>query len=133
MATSKTILMMDDDQELSQVVQAYLERAGYRVLLAGDGEEGLARARQAAPDLVVLDMLMPRLSGFAVLERLRDDGARMPVVMLTANDSSQHRAYAEFLGVDEFLGKPCPLPRLLDVVRRLCPAPVPVPVPATAS
>lgn len=128
MRTLHTILVVENDQELAQVVQGFLGRAGYRVLLAEDGEAGLALARETRPNLVILDMLMARLNGFAVLERLRADGADMPVVMLTANDGPQHRAYAEFLGVDEFHAKPLPLPRLLEVVRRFCPAPEPAAV-----
>lgn len=126
MPTRKTILVMDEDPDLLQVLRQFLEWSGYRVLLASDGREGLALAHTAEPDLVLLDMLMPGLNGFAVLERFRADEAEVPVVMLGHNDSQQHRAYAEFLGADDFLRKPFPLGQLLEMVRRFCPAAEPV-------
>jgi DNA-binding response OmpR family regulator len=131
MRTTPTIIVIDDDQDLRAILQGYLERQGYRVLPAGDGEEGLALARDTGPDLVILDMLMPRLNGFAVLERLKEAGPEAPrVIMLTANDARDHRAYARFLGVDDFLLKPCPLARLLESVQRLAPLPRPGSAPA---
>ena len=127
MLTSRTILVMDDDQDVLSLLQRFLENHGYQVRLASDGEEGLALARELRPDLVLLDMLMPRLSGFGVLVRLKADGEAAPsVIMMTANGSQQHQSYAHFLGVDDYLTKPFPLARLLEAVQRLCPLPQPM-------
>jgi DNA-binding response OmpR family regulator len=99
-----------------------LERQGYRILTAGDGNQGLALAEREAPDLVVVDMMMPRKSGFLVLEKLKSRNAARPrVIMVTANEGSRHRAYAELLGVDDYLRKPFALDVLLESVQRLCP------------
>jgi DNA-binding response OmpR family regulator len=131
MLTPRTILVMDDDQDVLGLLQSFLESHGYQVRLASDGEDGLALAREAQPDLVVLDMLMPRLSGFGVLERLKADGeAAPPVIMMTAHGGRQHQSYAQFLGVDDYLTKPFPLARLLEAVQRLCPLPQPEATPA---
>ena len=130
MLTHKTVLVMDDDHDLLALLGGVLERQGYHVRLAADGEEGLRLAREARPDLVILDMLMPRLSGFAVLERLKTEEAAPPVIMITANGGRQHQSYAQFLGADDYLTKPFPLARLLESVQRLCPLRQPESMPA---
>jgi DNA-binding response OmpR family regulator len=118
----KTVLLVDDDAEIVQALQAVLERKGYRVLTAADGNEGLAMAEREAPDLVLVDMMMPRKSGFLVLETLKRRGPASPrVIMITGNEGSRHKAYAEHLGVDDYFRKPFELERLLDSVKRLCP------------
>jgi DNA-binding response OmpR family regulator len=91
---------------------------------AVDGTSGLAAAEREAPDLVVVDMMMPRTSGFWVLEKLKQRPTPGPrVVMITANEGVKHRAYAEMLGVDDYLCKPFPVERLLESILRLCPLP----------
>jgi DNA-binding response OmpR family regulator len=122
MAAAKTILLIDDDPDIVQAMRTILERAGYRVLAAHDGNAGLAVAEREAPDLVVVDMMMPRKSGFLVLEKLKSrKQAAPPVIMITANEGSRHRAYAEMLGVDDYLRKPFAMDKLLETVQRLCP------------
>jgi len=80
----------------------------------------LAMAEKESPDLVVLDMMMPKRSGFLVLERLRRAKQEMlPVIMITANEGSRHRAYAEMLGVSEYLRKPFAMDKLIESVDRL--------------
>ncbi|MCS7167266.1 MAG: response regulator [Gemmatales bacterium] len=119
---AKTVLLVDDDPEIVQSMRVVLESRGYRVLTAEDGNAGLALAEKHQPDLVVVDMMMPRKSGFIVLEKLkaRKEGAPR-VIMITANEGSRHRAYAELLGVDDYIRKPFGLDQLLDSVQRLCP------------
>jgi DNA-binding response OmpR family regulator len=118
------LVLIDDDADLRDSARAVLQLAGYCVLTAGDGEAGLALAERHGPAVVVVDMMMPRLSGFVVLERLRArPGGGPRVVMVTGNDGRRHRAYAEFLGAAEYLVKPFPLARLVEAVRRLCPPP----------
>jgi DNA-binding response OmpR family regulator len=122
MSTSKTILLVDDDPEVCTGLGTILEGRGYRVLTAGDGNLGLALAEREAPDLVVVDMMMPKKSGFLVLEKVKGrPGGAPPVIMITANEGARHRAYAEQLGVDDYLCKPFDMERLLASVQRLCP------------
>jgi DNA-binding response OmpR family regulator len=121
MATPRTVLLVDDDADIVSAMRAVLERHGYRVLTAGDGNAGLATAEREAPDLVVVDMMMPKKSGFLVLEKLKGRGDGPPVIMITANEGSRHKAYAEALGADDYLRKPFAMDRLLESVTRLCP------------
>jgi len=116
----KRILLVDDDPEIVESMKLALEARGYNVILARDGNQGLAMAEREDPDLVILDMMMPRRSGFLVLERLRRT-RRVPmrVIMITANEGSRHKAYAEMLGVDDYIRKPFAMDRLLDSVDRL--------------
>jgi DNA-binding response OmpR family regulator len=86
MSTPKTVLIADDDEDILNLVRFRLERDGLRVLLARDGQQALQTARDERPDLCVLDVMMPKLSGLEVLAQLRrdPDTAAMPVIMLTA-------------------------------------------------
>ena len=116
----RRILLVDDDHEIVQSMKAVLESRGYAILVARDGNQGLAMAEQEAPDLVVLDMMMPKRSGFLVLEKLRRGNPNpVRVIMITANEGSRHKAYAEMLGVDDYIRKPFAMDRLLDSVDRL--------------
>jgi DNA-binding response OmpR family regulator len=124
MGAVKTILLVDDDAEIVGAMQTVLEKKGYRVLTAADGNRGLAIAERAAPDLIVVDMMMPRKSGFLVLEKLKGRPAHAPpVIMITANEGVRHQAHAEMLGVDDYLRKPFAMDQLLASVERLCPLP----------
>lgn len=118
----KKILLVDDNAEILATVRCALENQGYSVLTAADGNAGLALAERDAPDLVIVDMMMPMKSGFLVLEKLKGRGAASPkVVMITANEGIRHRAYAEGLGVDDYIRKPFAMDALLQAVARLCP------------
>ena len=112
--------MVDDDHEISESMRLALESRGYHILVARDGNQGLAMAERENPDLVILDMMMPKRSGFLVLEKLRRTHVvPMRVIMITANEGSRHKAYAEMLGVDDYLRKPFGMDRLLESVDRL--------------
>ena len=116
----KRILLVDDDTEIIEAMRYALEAKGYRISVARDGNQGLALAEREDPDLVILDMMMPKRSGFLVLERLRRTRpVPVRVIMITANEGSRHKAYAEMLGVDDYIRKPFPMDRLLDSVNRL--------------
>ena len=119
-APAKRILLVDDDTEIVESMRIALETKGYAILVARDGNQGLAMAEREDPDLVILDMMMPKRSGFLVLEKLRRT-RRVPVrvIMITANEGSRHKAYAEMLGVDDYLRKPFAMDRLLESVHRL--------------
>jgi DNA-binding response OmpR family regulator len=117
---SKRILLVDDDAEIVESLRLALESNGYTVLIARDGNQGLALTERENPDLVILDMMMPKRSGFLVLERMRRTReSPMRVIMITANEGSRHKAYAEMLGVDDYIRKPFPMDRLIDSVQRL--------------
>ncbi len=116
----KRILLVDDDPDIVESIRAALESCGYEVLIARDGNQGLVLAETENPDLVILDMMMPKRSGFLVLERLRRT-RRVPIriIMITANEGSRHKAYAEMLGVDDYIRKPFAMDRLLESVQRV--------------
>jgi DNA-binding response OmpR family regulator len=118
--TKKRILLVDDDREIVESMRIALESSGYEILVARDGNQGLAMAERDNPDLVILDMMMPKRSGFLVLEKVRRSRpVPLRVIMITANEGSRHKAYAEMLGVDDYIRKPFAMDRLLDSVDRL--------------
>jgi DNA-binding response OmpR family regulator len=113
-------LLVDDDLEIVEAMRYALEGAGFQVSIARDGNQGLAMAETQQPDLMVLDMMMPKRSGFLVMEHLRRAGISSPkIIMITGNEGNRHQQYAELLGVDEYIRKPFPMERLLDAARRL--------------
>lgn len=99
------VLLVDDDAELLALLEEFLRGEGFEVVTAGDGEAGLKAARERAPDLVVLDVMLPRLGGFDVLRRLREASA-MPVLMLSARGEPVDRIVGLELGADDYLAKP---------------------------
>src|ERR671937_1252728 len=118
MAEQKTILVVDDDSELADGLRVVLERQGYRVVQARDGQQGKQVIYNQRPDLVILDMMMPRMGGYPVLEHFRDKKDAPPIIMITANEGSRHKAYAEYLGVVDYIRKPFAMERLLESVQR---------------
>ena len=118
MAEQKLVLIVDDDHELSDGIRAVLENQGHKVLQARDGQQGQNLIYQQRPDLVILDMMMPRKGGYPVLEHFRDKKDAPPIIMITANEGSRHKAYAEYLGVIDYIRKPFAMERLLDAVDR---------------
>lgn len=119
-AKRQRVLIVDDDQEIVESVRFALEANNFDVLIARDGNQGLAMAEKEDPDLVILDMMMPKRSGFLVLEKLRRTRpVPLRVIMITANEGSRHKAYAEMLGVDDYIRKPFAMDRLMDSVKRL--------------
>ena len=118
--SGKRILLVDDDAEIVESLRLALESNGYNVLIARDGNQGLALSERENPDLVILDMMMPKRSGFLVLEKMRRTRETpLRVIMITANEGSRHKAYAEMLGVDDYIRKPFPMDRLIESVQRL--------------
>lgn len=119
-SATKRVLLVDDDAEIIESIRYALESKGYQILVARDGNQGLAMAEREDPDLVILDMMMPKRSGFLVLEKLRRTRpVPMRVIMITANEGSRHKAYAEMLGVDDYIRKPFAMDRLLESVQKL--------------
>ncbi len=119
-AARKKILIVDDDREIVESMRIALDASGFEIVVARDGNQGLAMAEREDPDLVILDMMMPKRSGFLVLEKLRRTRpVPLRVIMITANEGNRHKAYAETLGVDDYIRKPFAMDRLLDSVTRL--------------
>jgi DNA-binding response OmpR family regulator len=117
MQNSRTVLVIDDDPDIREALQIVLEDRGYRVVSAPDGDSGIREALHHRPDLVIVDMMMPRTSGFVVLEHLKHHHQlSTPIIMLTGNESDQQREYAMFLGVDEYMSKPIQSAQLLRSV-----------------
>lgn len=120
----KVILLVDDDSEIVESMRTVLENKGYRVLVARDGNAGLTVAERENPDLIVLDMMMPKKSGFLVLEKLKGRlGGLIPTVMITGNEGSRHRAYAEMLGVRDYLRKPFAMEKLVKSIEKILEGP----------
>ncbi len=99
------VLVVEDDADVARVVRAYLERDGFSVAVESDGESGLRHAIAEPPDLVVLDWMLPRLSGLEVLQRLRRS-ASTPVIVLTARSDETDRVIGLELGADDYVVKP---------------------------
>ena len=117
--TDKTILIIDDDREIAAMLNGVLQNNGYRVFLAQNGVEGQRQIETLKPDLVITDMMMPRMGGFPVLEYLKTLETPPAVIMITANEGGRHKAYAEMLGVSDYLRKPFPMEVLLESIRRI--------------
>src|SRR5215211_9076349 len=116
----KAILLVDDDNEIVESMRTVLESRGYRIMVARDGNAGLSVAERENPDLIVLDMMMPKKSGFLVLEKLKGrPGGLIPTIMITGNEGSRHRAYAEFLGVKDYIRKPFALEKLVRSIEKI--------------
>jgi DNA-binding response OmpR family regulator len=112
-----TILVVDDDPDCREIAARLLERAGYRTRRAASGEECMRIALAEPIDVVLLDVMMPGMDGFAVCEALRQAGQRIPIILLTASDEMDTRLEGMHLGVSEFLTKPINRVELLARVR----------------
>jgi len=118
---AKTILVVDDERHIVRLVEVNLERAGYEVTAAYDGQEAVASAQAERPDMIILDVMMPRMDGFEALKELRSDSRTkdIPIIMLTAKaqDADIFKGWAS--GVDSYLTKPFNPRELLAFVDRI--------------
>jgi chemosensory pili system protein ChpA (sensor histidine kinase/response regulator) len=116
------VLVVDDSVTVRRVSQRVLERSGYAVVLARDGLDALEKLQTASPAVVLLDIEMPRMDGFELLRRLRQDPQtrELPVVMITSRSADKHREYALQLGATAYLGKPFNESELLTLLKQLC-------------
>jgi two-component system alkaline phosphatase synthesis response regulator PhoP len=115
--TAPTILVVDDEPNIVELVRLYLRSEGYQVEVAYDGREALEKASTLHPDLVVLDVMMPELDGYEVTRRLRQDGGKTPVIMLTAKGEDADKVEGLDLGADDYLAKPFNPRELVSRVR----------------
>ena len=116
----KTILIVDDDEDIRSSISLTIRAEGAKVVTAGDGIEALGICQHTELDAIILDVMLPRQSGFLVLERIQELEYPPPVVMVTANQGKRHMTYAESLGVKAYLYKPVAVQRLVDTVVELC-------------
>jgi DNA-binding response OmpR family regulator len=113
------VLVVEDDQAMASSLTWGLEAEGYVVDVAGNGEDGLWKARESAHDVIVLDVMLPRLDGYQVCQRLREQGVWTPILMLTAMDDDLDHAEGLDSGADDYLTKPFSYPILLAHLRSL--------------
>jgi DNA-binding response OmpR family regulator len=115
----RVIMVVEDDPSMIRLIAEGLEPMGFEILSATDGNRGLACVEFYRPDLVILDLMMPKRSGLLVLEGMREMDQYIPAIMITGNDGSRHRHYAEILGVDAYLNKPIRIEVLVRTVQRI--------------
>ena len=114
------VLIADEDPDLQQIVDARLQAAGYRTLMAFDGEQALDMAASQAPAVILLDLMMPKLTGFDVLARLRDRGGEGPrIIVVSARERDEDVTRAFGLGADDFVSKPFNPDELVARIARL--------------
>jgi len=113
------LLVVEDEPKAAAALQKGLTEAGFEVDVAGDGEEGLTLARAAAYDLLILDVMLPKLDGFGVIEHLRKAGKDVPILVLTARDEVPDRVKGLELGADDYLVKPYSFAELMARVKTL--------------
>lgn len=118
---SKTILIIEDEKAIQNIIKAFLEDAGYTTVLADDGLEGIEQFHKCSPDLVLLDLMLPKIDGFAVCELIRKESS-IPVIMLTARDDDDSQIKGFDALADDYITKPFTMPlvmrRIEAVLRR---------------
>lgn len=121
MPGKKRILVVDDEPGITATLRARLEASGYEVLLASDGESGLQQAREEKPDLILLDIMLPKRDGYSICRLLKFDNRfqHIPVIMLTARTQERDRSLGRKTGADAYVTKPFDTAQLLDTIRRL--------------
>lgn len=116
MPERKKILVIDDEASIREILAIQLSRMGYEVTIAADGEEGVEAFRNDRPDLILLDLMMPRMDGLCVCQKIREiekpSGKRVPVLFLTARDTRHDKTSATLSGGDEFVAKPVSMQEL---------------------
>ncbi len=116
------VLVVDDDQDILTSCRLAFEASGAKVMTGNDGNKAVEMANRLKPDLIVLDMMMPRKSGFVVIESIKPNpqpGTKPYIIMITANEGKRHELYARSLGVDDYINKPFATERLIECAARL--------------
>ncbi len=115
----RSVLLVDDDPDVLASLKLAFQSTGAQVVTARDGNQAVERVKSGDPDLVILDMMMPKRSGFLVMESIKPDRkltTRPHVIMITANEGKRHEVFARHLGVDDYMIKPFSMDRLLERV-----------------
>ncbi|MBK8267825.1 MAG: response regulator [Planctomycetes bacterium] len=116
------VLVVDDDQDILTTVRLAFEQNGAKVATGNDGNKAVEMATRLKPDLIIVDMMMPKKSGFLVIETIKPNsapGTKPYIIMITANEGKRHELYARSLGVDDYVNKPFATERLIEVAARL--------------
>ena len=113
------ILLIEDNRDYAATLASNLEREGYDVAIASTGTAGLAEVKHYQPDLIVLDLMLPAMNGYSVLQRLRDEGRETPVLIMTARGTEEEKLRGFDLGADDYIVKPCGLREFLARVKAL--------------
>ncbi len=117
----KKILIVEDEEQMVEMLKIRLEANGYEVLSAADGKQGLEKAQKQMPDLMILDLMIPKMDGFKVCGLLKKDSryARIPIIMFTARAQESDKRMGEEVGADAYLTKPFEPKTLLDKIEEL--------------
>ena len=113
MNTQKTVLIVEDEKNIVDILRFNLTREGYRTLEAYDGESGLALAVSSNPDLILLDVMLPKMNGFDVCKSLRSQGSNVPVIILTAREEESDKVLGLEIGADDYITKPFSMRELI--------------------
>jgi DNA-binding response OmpR family regulator len=116
-ASPRRVLVIEDDPSIALGLRINLEAEGYEVVAAEDGERGLEMVREAEPHLVILDVMLPKLNGFEVLDKVRKQGHTMPIILLSARTGEMDKVTGLELGAEDYVAKPFSLAELLARVR----------------
>ena len=114
MEQKKTVLIVEDEKNIVDIIRFNLQRTGYNTLEAYDGEAGLAMAREKKPDLILLDVMMPKMMGFDVCRALRAEGDNVPVIILTAREEEEDKILGLEIGADDYITKPFSMREMLS-------------------
>lgn len=117
MDQKKRVLIVEDEKNIVDIIRFNLDREGYEVLEEYDGESGLARARAEKPDLILLDVMMPKMMGFDVCRALRGEGDNVPIIILTAREEEEDKVLGLEIGADDYITKPFSMRELIARVR----------------
>ncbi len=112
-----TILIVDDEKAIVDILKFNLQKEGFNTLSAYDGQEGLRLAREASPDLILLDVMLPHIDGFEVCRTLRAEGDNVPIIMITAREEETDKVFGLELGADDYITKPFSLRELVARVK----------------
>ena len=115
--SEKTVLIVEDERAIVEILKFNLQREGYAVLEALDGEAGLALAQSADPDLILLDVMLPKMNGFDICKTLREQGRVTPIIMLTAREEESDKVFGLEAGADDYITKPFSMRELLARVK----------------
>lgn len=113
MENQKTVLIVEDEKNIVDILRFNLQREGYQTLEAYDGEDGLAQARACHPDLILLDVMLPKMNGFDVCRTLRKEGSNVPVIILTAREEESDKVLGLEIGADDYITKPFSMRELI--------------------